>query len=47
MGDCKIIGPVAQLVERVIRIDEARSSNLLGSTNIGKSDRIGSHGLHL
>lgn len=25
-------GPIAQLVERVIRIDEVRSSNLLGST---------------
>ena len=27
-------GPIAQLVERVIRIDEVRSSTLLGSTKV-------------
>ena len=28
-------GPLAQLVARLVRIEEVRSSNLLGSTNTG------------
>ena len=32
-------GPLAQLVARLVRIEEVRSSNLLGSTSTAKTPR--------
>ena len=33
-------GPLAQLVARLVRIEEVRSSNLLGSTSTAETPRV-------